>query len=236
MLILALDSTAVAASVSLCEDRKLLADYTVNIGNTHSETLLPMVEAVLKTAHVSVNDIDLFADSVGPGSFTGVRIGAATLKGLAFGKDRPCVGVSTLEALAYNLIGFEGIACPVMNARRSQVYNALFELDGEHSPRRITPDRAIAISELEEQLLSESKPIYLSGDGYDITRDGFSRIKTKITPAILIPQNAYSVAMCAFEKFQSGEFTTDSALTPTYLRLSQAERERNEKLNHLTDI
>lgn len=236
MLILALDSTAVAASVALCEDRKLLADYTVNLGNTHSETLLPMVEAVLKTAHVTVDDIDLFADSVGPGSFTGVRIGAATLKGLAFGKDKPCVGVSTLEALAYNLIGFKGLACPVMNARRSQVYNALFELDGVHTPRRLTPDRAIAISELEEQLLSEGRPIYLSGDGYDITREGFTRLETEVTPAVLVPQNAYSVAMCALEKFQSGEFTTDSALTPTYLRLSQAERERNEKQNKLTDI
>ncbi|MBO5305652.1 MAG: tRNA (adenosine(37)-N6)-threonylcarbamoyltransferase complex dimerization subunit type 1 TsaB, partial [Clostridia bacterium] len=200
MLILALDSTAVAASVALCEDRKLLADYTVNLGNTHSETLLPMVEAVLRTAHVTVDDIDLFACSVGPGSFTGVRIGAATLKGLAFGKDKPCVSVSTLEALAYNLIGFKGLACPVMNARRSQVYNALFELDGEHTPRRITPDRAIAITELEEQLLSESRPIYLSGDGYDITREGFTRVGPRVTPAVLIPQNAYSVAMCALEK------------------------------------
>ena len=236
MLILALDSTAVAASVALCDDKKLLADYTVNLGNTHSETLLPMVEAVLKTAHVTVNDINLFADSVGPGSFTGVRIGAATLKGLAFGKDKPCVGVSTLEALAYNLIGFEGIACPVMNARRSQVYNALFELDGEHTPRRLTPDRAIAISELEAELMNATAPIYLSGDGYDVTREGFSSLTTKVTPAILIPQNAYSVAMCALEKYLNGEFTTDSALTPTYLRLSQAERERNEKMNRLTDI
>ena len=236
MLILALDSTAVAASVALCDDRKILADYTVNLGNTHSETLLPMVEAVLKTARVTANDIDLFACSVGPGSFTGVRIGAATLKGLSFGKDKPCVAVSTLEALAYNLIGFRGIACPVMNARRSQVYNALFELDGEHTPRRITPDRAIAIAELETELETMDAPLYLSGDGYDITREGFMRVKTEVTPAVLILQNAYSVAMCALEKFQNGECTTDSALTPTYLRLSQAERERNEKMNHLTDI
>jgi tRNA threonylcarbamoyladenosine biosynthesis protein TsaB len=236
MLILALDSTAIAASVALCDDKKLLADYTVNLGNTHSETLLPMVEAVLKTAHMTVNDIDLFACSAGPGSFTGVRIGAATLKGLAFGKDKPCVSVSTLEALAYNLIGFQGIACPVMNARRSQVYNALFELDGEHMPRRLTPDRAIAISELEDELMKVNAPIYLSGDGYDVTREGFSSLATKATPAILIPQNAYSVAMCALEKYQNGEFTTDSALIPTYLRLSQAERERNEKMNRLTDI
>ena len=228
MLILALDSTAVASTVALCDDEKLLANYTVVLGNTHSETLLPMVESVLKTAHITVNEIDLFADSVGPGSFTGVRIGAATVKGLAFGKDKPCIGVSALEALAYNLIGFDGIACPVMNARRSQVYNALFEIsDGEM--RRLTPDRAISITELEEELLTQIQPVYLSGDGYDITCAGFARFHSPKTPAILIPQNAYSVAMCALKQFRTGKSDTDVSLTPVYLRLSQAERERAEK-------
>ena len=228
MLILALDSTAVVASVALCDGAKLLANYTVNLGNTHSETLLPMVEAVMKAAHVSADDIDLFATSAGPGSFTGVRIGAATVKGLAFGKDKPCIGVSTLEALAYNLIGFEGIACPVMNARRSQVYTALFEVrDG--TLIRLTPDRAISITELEEELLTLSKPVYLSGDGYAITREGFSRFTPKDTPSILIPQNGYSVAMCALRQYEMGVRTTDVELSPVYLRLSQAERERAER-------
>ncbi|MBO5306061.1 MAG: tRNA (adenosine(37)-N6)-threonylcarbamoyltransferase complex dimerization subunit type 1 TsaB [Clostridia bacterium] len=236
MLILALDSTAVAASVALCDGEKMLANYTVNLGNTHSETLLPMVEAVLKSAKITAADIDLFAASAGPGSFTGVRIGAATVKGLAFGKDKPCIGVSTLEALAYNLIGFDGIACPVMNARRAQVYNALFEVDGKGALCRLTPDRAIAISELEDELLSQSRTIYLSGDGYEITRDGFSRLVTKDTPAILIPQNAYSVAMCALGQYEAGVRTTDIELSPVYLRLSQAERKRAEKEKNSTGI
>jgi tRNA threonylcarbamoyladenosine biosynthesis protein TsaB len=228
MRILALDSTAVAASVALCDGEKLLANYTINLGNTHSETLLPMVEAVLKTAGLTTDDIDLFAASAGPGSFTGVRIGAATVKGLAFGKDKPCIGVSTLEALAYNLIGFEGIACPVMNARRSQVYTATFAVS-DGSLTRLTPDRAISIAELEDELLATDRPIYLSGDGYAITREGFTRLETRDTPAILIPQNGYSVAMCALKQYEAGVRTTDIELSPVYLRLSQAERERAEK-------
>ena len=129
MIILALDSTAQTGSVALCRDEKLIASFTLNTGNTHSETLLPSVEAVLSLSDMTADDVDLFACAKGPGSFTGVRIGAATVKGLAFGKDKPSLGVSTLEALAYNLRGFSGILCPVMNARRSQVYNALFRAE-----------------------------------------------------------------------------------------------------------
>ncbi len=117
MKILAIDTTAVAASVALCEDSELLGEYTVRNGNTHSQTILPMVESLLSFFELSVDDIDLFSASAGPGSFTGVRIGAATVKGLAFGTNKPCIGVSTLEALAYNLIGQNGLICPVMHAR-----------------------------------------------------------------------------------------------------------------------
>ncbi len=236
MLILALDSTAVAASVALCDGEKMLANYTINLGNTHSETLLPMVEAVMKAAHITAADIDLFAASVGPGSFTGVRIGAATIKGLAFGKEKPCIGVSTLEALAYNLIGFDGIACPVMNARRSQVYTALFEVNANCELRRLTPDKAISIQELETELLTQIRPVYFAGDGYEIAREGFSRFTAPETPAILIPQNAYSVAMCALKQYGEGVRTTDLELSPVYLRLSQAERERAEKEKNSTGI
>lgn len=227
MIVLALDSTAVAASVALCDDEKMLASYTVCIGNTHSETLLPMVESVLRTAHLTPDDIDLFACSVGPGSFTGVRIGVATVKGLAFGKEKPCVAVSTLEALAYNLVGFEGIACPVMNARRSQVYNALFEVNTKEV-RRLTPDRAVSIEDLAAELANETRPIHFCGDGYELMREGLAQ-RVISTPAVLIPENACSVAVCALAKYRAGESVTDVALTPVYLRLSQAERERIEK-------
>lgn len=229
MIILALDSTAQTGAVALCRDEKLVASFTLNTGNTHSETLLPSVEAVLKLGDMTVDDVDLFAISKGPGSFTGVRIGAATVKGMAFGKDKPCIGVSTLEALAYNLRGFSGIACPVMNARRSQVYNALFRVENGKI-ERLCPDRAIALTELAEELAAHGDtPIYLSGDGYDMTREALTSCKLGNTPEELIYQSGYSVAMCALAAYEAGERTTDAELIPTYLRLPQAERERLEK-------
>ena len=229
MKILALDSSAVVGTVALCEDQKLIAHYTLNTGNTHSQTLLPMVESVLKLAEWEIGDIDLFAVSHGPGSFTGVRIGISTVKGLAFGKNIPCAGVSTLEALAYNLRGVNGLICPVMNARRSQVYNALFSCkDGVLT--RLCPDRAISIAELDEELAGMEGPIYLCGDGYDITVDGFAKTTVVPVPPEQRYQSAYSVALCGFDAYNSGNYTDDVTLAPVYLRPSQAERERNERL------
>jgi len=228
MKILALDSTAVAASVALCEDGKLLGEYTIQNGNTHSETLLPMVESLLDHFGMTVQDVDLFAVSAGPGSFTGVRIGVATVKGLAFAGGKPCIGVSTLEALAYNLVDFDGLICPVMNARRKQVYTALFRSkNGELE--RLWTDRAIAISELDEQLSEYAEPVRLSGDGYDITLDLLTHT-TVPTSERLRPQSAFSVAQVARRLYENGVRTTDAELVATYLRPSQAERERNERL------
>lgn len=229
MIILALDSTAQTGAVALCRDRKLIASFTLNTGNTHSETLLPSVEAVLKLGGLTADAVDLFACANGPGSFTGVRIGAATIKGIAFGKDKPAIGVSTLEALAYNLRGFSGIACPVMNARRSQVYNALFRVENGRI-ERLCPDRAIALSDLAAELAAYGDtPIYLAGDGYDMTAEALSACNVKETPEELIYQSGYSVAMCALAAYEAGDRTADTDLVPTYLRLPQAERERLEK-------
>ena len=233
MKILALDSTALTATVALCEDTKLIGLYTLNSGSTQSETLLPMVESLMKLMGWSVSDIDLFACSRGPGSFTGVRIGAATVKGLAFGTGKPCLGVSTLEALAYTLQGVDNsrdvILCPVMNARRGQVYNALFRCSAG-TVTRICEDRAISIAELGAELAAYSEPIYLSGDGYDITRTNLPHTALAATPELLKYQNAYSVAMVALADYQNGVRTSDAELSPSYLRLPQAERERNERL------
>ena len=228
MKILAIDSTAIVASVALCDDEKLIALYTVNNGNTHSETLLPMVESILKEAKLTPSDIELFAVSNGPGSFTGVRIGCATIKGLAFGRNIPCIGVSTLEALAYNMKGSDGLICPVMNARRNQVYNALFKFERDKLVR-LCEDRAVAISELADEITNEDK-IYLVGDGYDITAPAIPTEKLGASHPAMIYQNAYSVAICALASYKEGSAVTDSALSPTYLRPSQAERERAEKL------
>lgn len=234
MKILAIDSTAIVASVALCDNDKLLAVYTVNNGNTHSETLLPMIESILKQSKLTAKDIGLFAVSNGPGSFTGVRIGCATAKGLAFGRNVPCMGVSTLEALAYNLKGSDGIICPVMNARRNQVYNALFKFEGNKLVR-LCPDRAVAISELVEELKTnesyKNEKIYLAGDGFDITAPAIPADRLGFTHPIMTHQNAYSVAMCALESYTAGNgIVSDSELAPIYLRPSQAERERMERI------
>ena len=229
MKILSLDSSALVASVALCEDDEILAEYTLNNGNTHSETLLPMVENVLSALSLTVKDVDLFAVSAGPGSFTGVRIGAATLKGLAFASGKSCVEVSTLEALAYNLRMHKGLICPVMNARRSQVYTALFRSNGE-SLERLMPDSAMAIAELDALLSEYGEEVCLCGDGYDITKDGFSKTPVRFVPKRLRMQSAVSVAAAALEAYRRGESCTDAELGVNYLRPSQAERERAERL------
>ena len=231
MKILSVDSSAVAASVAICEDETLLAEYTLNNGNTHSETILPMIEAALKMLDLTVADVDLFAVSNGPGYFTGVRIGTATVKGLAFGSEKPCVGVSTLEALAYNLVGYKGIICPVMNARRSQVYTALFESDGKSLTRRME-DTPMAVSELDEALSKSGEPIRFCGDGYDVTVPALTKCEYISVPERQRLQSAYSVAVAALNKYRNGEYTSDKDLVSTYLRPSQAERERAERLKN----
>lgn len=228
MKILSLDTSATVATVAIAEDSRILAEYTVDNKNTHSESLLPMIEAVLSSLSLKISDIDLFALSSGPGSFTGVRIGAATVKGLAFGKDTPCVEVSTLEALAYNLVVRQGLICPVMNARRSQVYTALFRSDGERLTR-LMPDSALAISELDEILAKYEEPISLVGDGYDITEEALKNTSLFPTPSARRNQSAASVAAIAFDSFKNGRAVTSEALSINYLRPSQAERERAER-------
>ena len=228
MKILAFDTSATIASVALCEDTKLLAEYTVNNGNTHSETLLPMIEALLAQFSLSVSDIDLFAVSSGPGSFTGVRIGAATLKGLAFASDKPCIGVSTLHAIAENLSVCKGLICPVMNARRSQVYTALFRSDGKVL-ERLMPDSAISIAELDKKLAAFGEPVYFSGDGYGVTLPALTVTEALDVPDRLRHQSAYSVACVAYAEYLGGNATDDSSLKVNYLRPSQAERELMNK-------
>ena len=241
MLILALDSTAQVGSVALCEDEKLIAEYTLNTGHTHSETLLPMVESVLKIAGYTVDDVDLFVCTAGPGSFTGVRIGAATIKGIAFGKDKPCIGVSTLEALALNGVALEGILCPCMNARRQQVYNALFESkDGKLT--RLCEDRALAIEDLLKEVseYAPEKRIYLVGDGAELVMDfdEFGEQFPVLDGCMILlgerlrNQSGYSVALVALEAYRNGNVCTDAELAPVYLRPSQAERMRMEKMKN----
>ena len=231
MKILAFDGTAKAATVAVTEGEKILGYYTIDNGLTQSELLLPMAENLLKSLNLTFSDIELYATSVGPGSFTGVRIGVSLIKGLAFGRNIPCVGVSTLEALAENLVPLKGIIVPTMDARRNQVYSAIFRCDGEKL-ERLTEDRAIALSDLAEELRQyEGESIYISGDGYNVTWRALSSagIALTKTPELLILQNAVSVARVAYRMHERGETVSDIELSPVYLRMPQAERERLER-------
>ena len=232
MITLAFDSTARAASVAVTDSDRLLGLYTIDNGLTQSELLLPMAENLLASLKLTFSDVELLAASVGPGSFTGVRIGTALVKGIAFGKGIPCASVSTLEALAENMRGIEGIIVPAMDARRSQLYTAIFRYkDSELS--RLTDDMAISIDELSERLKAFSDlPIYVVGDGYQVASAGISKngISLCETPELLRTENAYSVARVAVRLHDEGKTTTDSEHLPTYLRVPQAERERLERL------
>jgi tRNA threonylcarbamoyladenosine biosynthesis protein TsaB len=231
MKILAFDGTAKAATVAVCDGDRTLGYYTIDNGLTQSELLLPMAENLLKSVNLSFSDIELYATSVGPGSFTGVRIGVSLIKGLAFGRNIPCVGVSTLEALAENLSPLRGIIVPCMDARRGQVYSATFRCDGE-SISRLTEDRAIALSDLADELRAyEGENVYISGDGYNVAWKALtaSGIKLTKTPELLILQNAVSVAKVARRMQENGDVVNDIRLSPVYLRMPQAERERLER-------
>ena len=229
MIILAFDSTAKAASVAVCDGDRLLGLYNVDNGLTHSELLLPMAENLLSSLKLTFSDVELLAASVGPGSFTGVRIGVSLVKGIAFGKNIPCVAVSTLEALAENLRGLDGTVLPVMDARRNQVYTATFK-DG----KRLCDDRAMAVSELAGELTESDGDIYVVGDGYDSVYAALKvrGARVKETPVLLRSESAYSVARVAYRKHLAGESVTDLAIAPTYLRMPQAERERLERLKN----
>lgn len=229
MLILALESSAKAASAALSKDGALLAQSYQLSGLTHSCTLLPMAEDLLKNAGLTMKDIDCVAVAHGPGSFTGVRIGVSAAKGLCWGADKPAVGVSTLEAMAWNgECAPEGsIICCAMDARRNQVYNALFVFENG-APKRLCPDRAIALSELAEELKGAEKAVFVLGDGallcYNYLKDILPAVS--LAPESVRMQSAWGVCRAA----EGAEPAPASALIPVYLRLSQAERERLERL------
>ena len=233
MKILAFDSTAKVASAAVSDGEKILAEYSVDNGLTQSELLLPMAEDLLRSLKMSFADIDLFACSAGPGSFTGVRIGVALVKGLAFGRNIPCAEVSTLEALAENLSGLDGITVAVMDARRGQFYCALFE-SSENGIKRLTDDAPLSAKELADALASyEGRTVYLVGDGYLPAKRALESlgVKTAVTPEKLRNESAASVAICAARAALAKKTVSDRDIKPCYLRVPQAERERLERLN-----
>ena len=232
MLLLAFESSAKAGSVALLRDGVLLAEYYQNDGQTHSRTLMKMAEDMLRNCDLLPSDVDAVGVAAGPGSFTGVRIGVSCAKGFAWAGELPCIGVSTLEAMSRSVLPFRGIVCAVMDARRSQVYNALFRSDGG-SLTRLCPDRAVSIEELAEDLEKINDVKILVGDGAQLC---YNTLEGRldglcIAPEHLRHQRASGVALCAAAQLLEGDPGDGSALAPNYLRLSQAERERLEREN-----
>ncbi len=225
MKILAVDTTAVTVTAAICEDGATLSLFTLNTSKNHGEMLLPMLDVQLKPLGLTLDDIDLFAVSVGPGSFTGVRVGVSTVKGLAF-DGKPCVAVSSLEALAENLRGVDELVVPVMDARRSQLYTAIFR-DGE----RLMDDSLITAAELNAKLNEIGGTVRFVGDGYKVARTLIDYPNIAETPEFCRYQNAASVAAVGYRMYLDGRGVMSAAeLAPLYLRASQAERERNERL------
>ncbi|MDR1131129.1 MAG: tRNA (adenosine(37)-N6)-threonylcarbamoyltransferase complex dimerization subunit type 1 TsaB [Oscillospiraceae bacterium] len=227
MRILGFESSAKTASVAVCDESGLISQYYQNSGLTHSRTLLPMAEDMLKNLSLTVDDIDLFAVAHGPGSFTGIRIGVATVKGLAWAKDKPVCGVSTLQALACNgeVMPDESLICCVMDARRGQYYNALFEMrDG--LPVRLCADRAIGAAKLAEDIENQKKRVFIVGDGALLCYNTLENLKANVVlaPEVLRFQSAWGVCVAAAR----APWQSVHELLPVYLRMSQAERARRE--------
>lgn len=231
MKILAIDTSATSASVAVAEENKIIGESFINTKITHSQTLMPMIKELLKNTQINMKDIDAIAVNAGPGSFTGVRIGVAAAKGLAFADNKPCISVSTLYSMAFNMIDTDCIVCAVMDARCSQVYNALFKCSGGNI-ERLTDDRALSLDELSNDLTKYNEKVFLVGDGAEISNKYFEeKLKNiQIVNFCNRIQKATSVAYAAFSLYKQGQTITPEELMPTYLRLPQAQRELNKKM------
>ena len=244
MRILAIDSSGLVATVAVVEEEneisKTIAEYTINYKKTHSQTLLPMLDEIVKMTDMNLDTIDAIAVAGGPGSFTGLRIGSATAKGLGLALKKPLIHIPTLEGLAYNLWGTDKIVCPIMDARRGQVYAGIYEFDGQKL--HILEDQmAVPIEELGEKLkkyLKEGRRVTFLGDGVPVHK---TKIKEEIlpgeavtfAPANMNRQRAASVGTLGMQYYKEGKIETAMEHEPEYLRVSQAERERKERMEHV---
>ena len=231
MKVLAIESSAVTASVAIMTEETLIAEYTINYKKTHSQTLLPMIAEICKMTETDVSDIDIVAVSDGPGSFTGLRIGAATGKGIALAKDKPMIAVPTLEAMAYNLVGDKRLICPVMDARRKHLYTGLYRFDGDSLVTQMVQS-LMSYEELVSILNDMNEEVVFVGDGIEVAKD-YIEVNLKcdytFSPAPLRTQRASSVALVAINMANEGKTINSDLMKPDYLRPSQAEREHNNK-------
>jgi len=230
MIILALETSALVASVAVIEDNKLLGEFSINNKLTHSQTIMPMVDDVIKMIGIEIESIDYIACAEGPGSFTGLRIGSATAKGLALGLNKPIVPVSTLDALAYNIYDTNKLICPIMDARRNQVYTAVYKWENDKL-KIVNEAQATGIDDIISLLNEYQKEVIFLGDGVSVHSNKLvCNPKFKFAPASCNMQRASTVASLALELVKEGKFKNGEEFAPIYLRKPQAERERDEKL------
>lgn len=246
MKILALDSSGLVASAAVVEDDNLIAEYTMNYKKTHSQTLLPMLEEIRQMTELDLSTIDAIATAAGPGSFTGLRIGAATVKGLGLALDKPIIAVPTVDALAYNMYGTDKIVCPIMDARREQVYTGIYFFERKQADDNkkmctyelhiLQKQCAVSIYDIARQLnelcAPLAKEIIFLGDGVPVFAERLSELMEvpySFAPAHRNRQSAASVAVLAQDYYRQGKTQSATEHAPDYLRLSQAERELLEK-------
>ncbi len=231
MKILGIDASGNVASIAILEDDVLIGEYTINYKKTHSQTLLPMLDQLSRAVELDMSTIDAIAVSAGPGSFTGLRIGSATAKGLAMALNKPIVEVSTLEGMAYQCVGVPGLVCPIMDARRSQTYTAAYDMSVGEASEVIAP-MAVAIEELIEALNNKGERVIFLGDGVPVFKEVIEKsleVSYTFAPAHRRQQSAAAVAMAAVRKLAAGQAVSAAEHAPEYLRVSQAERERAER-------
>ncbi|MEE1154714.1 MAG: tRNA (adenosine(37)-N6)-threonylcarbamoyltransferase complex dimerization subunit type 1 TsaB [Acutalibacteraceae bacterium] len=234
--ILAMESSATASSVSYVKDEKILGQYYINAGLTHSTTLMPMVQGMLENAKLSLDNVDYYAVSVGPGSFTGLRIGISAIKGIALAKNKPCVAVSTLEAMAYNYVYTDTLVCAVIDARCNRFFNAIFKCSADGTVERLCEDRALSYEEIAQELTSiySNEKIVLVGDGAIMAQKLMGDLVPNLTiaPPHLMYQQSNGVAMVAQNMIEQGKVVTSQQLLPSYLSLPQAQKELQKKLSN----
>ncbi len=231
MLLLAVESSGLVASVALLSDDVLIGEFTTNFKKTHSQTLLPMLDQMIRMVGADLKDVDAIAVSKGPGSFTGLRIGAATAKGLGLALDKPLIGVPTVDAIAYNLFGTEKLICPLMDARRDQVYTGLYTFESG-AFQVVRPQEAVSIGAVVERLDEMGRPVIFLGDGVPVYKDYIEehmRTEHEYAPPHLSRQRAGALAVLGKRYLEEGRAVRGADLMPEYLRLSQAERERLER-------
>ena len=233
MKIIGIESSSLVASVALVEDEKTLGQYTVDHRKTHSQTLLPMLDELLRMTETPIDAVDAVAVASGPGSFTGLRIGAATAKGLCLAAGKPLIAVPTLEAMAYSFWGARGPVCPILDARRSQVYTALYRFDEAGRMQTLQEAQAVEISAVIEWVRRAGEPVVFLGDGIPVQKETLQKelgALARFAPAHLARQQAAAVAALGLEYFREGKTVDADRFAPEYLRISQAERERAKRL------